>query len=87
MTTTQKLTIALLGMALMAGAAQAQTLPKEVTIKLTDKQVLRLDSAIRIVSGQLDSKSLTSYLNEATVPIFNQVRQQLVADKPKEVKP
>ena len=78
----QLLTIAGL---LLAVTLKAQTLPKEVVIKLTDKQVLRLDSAVCIVSSQIDSKSLTQYLNSAIEPIFNQVRLQLVAEKPKEI--
>lgn len=70
---------------LIAGlSASAQKLPEKVTIVLTDKQVLKLDSAIQIISGQLDSKQLTKFLQDAALPVFQQVRAQLVADKPKE---
>jgi archaellum biogenesis protein FlaJ (TadC family) len=78
------LTITLLILSL--GVKGQSKLPTTAIIKLTDKQVLKLDSAINIISQQLDSKSLTNFLQQAVAPIYQQVREQMVADKPKEVK-
>lgn len=69
-----------------AQTASQKHLPAKVVIILTDRQVLKLDSALNIVSGQIDSKSMTKYLQDAITPLYQQIGQQMGVDSIK-VKP
>lgn len=77
-------TIALLGMAI---SASAQKLPSKVTITLTDKQVLRLDSAINAGANFIDSKQATQWFSSSFTPFYEQVRKQMIVDTAKVKKP
>lgn len=84
------LTIIALALTVSATAfAQQPTkkLPAKVTITLTDKQILRLDSVATVINGAIDSKQTTNWILQGFVPIFQQVQQQMVADSSKVVKP
>jgi hypothetical protein len=62
---------------LCALAGSAQKLPSKVTINLTDKQVLRIDSAIQAASNWTDSKGATQWYIKAFEPFYIEVRRQL----------
>jgi len=57
--------------------AFCQTLPKTVKLTLTDKQVMRIDSAINYMANSTDSKAATKWLMGAFEPFYVQVRAQL----------
>jgi hypothetical protein len=63
-----------------------QHLPAKVKIELTEKQVMRIDSAINMASNQIDSKQFTLWFGKLFEPIYSQLRQQLVTDTVKKVK-
>lgn len=77
-------TIALLGMAI---SASAQKLPSKVTITLTDRQVMRMDSAIGAGSNWTDSKQATQWFGNSFAPFYDQVRKQMIVDSVKVKKP
>lgn len=64
------------------GTAKGQTkhLAKVNIIKLSDREVLRLDSALTATYGSIDSKGLTNYLQRAVLPIYQQIQGQMIAD-------
>jgi len=66
-------------------AGRAQILPKTVKLTLTDKQVMRIDSAINYMANSTDSKAATKWLMGAFEPFYVQIRAQLdtVKVKPK----
>lgn len=79
-----KKSITTLTLALVASASFAQQrLPAKVTLSLTDKQILRIDSAINLGSNSMDSKSQTKWFVESFSEFYNQVRKQMVADTTK----
>lgn len=63
--------------------ASAQKLPSKVTITLTDRQVLRIDSAIQAASNWTDSKQATQWYIKAFEPFYIEVRRQLTIDTTK----
>lgn len=64
-------------------SASAQKLPSKVTITLTDKQVLRIDSAINAGASWTDSKQATTWFGKAFDPFYEQVRKQMIVDTAK----
>ncbi len=73
---------------LIAGlSASAQKLPAKVTITLTDKQVLKIDSAINSGASWTDSKGATQWFGNAFSPFYEQVKKQMVVDTVKVKKP
>jgi hypothetical protein len=73
---------------LIAGlSASAQKLPSKVTITLTDKQVLRIDSAINAGASWTDSKGSTQWYSKAFESFYEQVRKQIIIDTAKVKKP
>jgi hypothetical protein len=80
------LTITLL-FAAMEVSAQTKHLAPVSKIELTDKQVLGIDSAITVALSNVDSKSQTKFITDRLQPLYRQITEQMVADKPKEVKP
>lgn len=77
----------LLAFAITCGYAQTKqpTVPKIVTIVLTDQQVLKLDSCIRYGQSVIDSKSATAWYTNGFEPFYIQVKRQMVADSVKVV--
>lgn len=80
--------LAILALALTVSAsasAQQPTkkLPAKVTLTLTDKQVLKLDSVARVINNAIDSKQTTAWMLQGLQPIFQQVELQLVSDSGK----
>ena len=59
------------------GATAQTKLPPKVTINLTDKQVLRIDSAINAATMWTDSKQATQWFAGSFQPFYEQVRKQL----------
>jgi len=55
-----------------------QHLPAKAGFVLTDKQIMRIDSAINLMANQLDSKQATSWFTKSFEPIYTQVRKQLI---------
>jgi hypothetical protein len=78
------LTITLLSAA-MAVSGQTKHLAPVSKIALTDKQVLGIDSAINAAVANIDSKSLTKFITDRLQPLYRQITEQMIADKPKEV--
>jgi hypothetical protein len=78
------LTITLLSAA-MAASGQSKHLAPVSKIELTDKQVLGIDSAINAACANIDSKSLTKFITDRLQPLYRQITEQMIADKPKEV--
>lgn len=78
------LTTIALGLFLTIKAQEPQKkLPTKVTIVLTDKQLLRIDSAINVTASQIDSKSRTEVFVRAFEPLYLQVQKQMVVDSVK----
>lgn len=73
---------------LIAGlSASAQKLPSKVTVTLTDKQVLTIDSAINVTAQSMDSKSQTNRFIGAFQQLYEEIRKQMVVDTGKVKKP
>jgi len=68
-------------------SVSAQKLPVKVTITLTDKQVLKIDSAVNAGQSWTDSKQATQWFGNAFSPFYEQVRKQMVVDTAKKKKP
>jgi hypothetical protein len=77
-------TIAILG--LLTSVKAQQHLPSKVSMTLTDKQIMRIDSAINLAQGSMDSKSQTNWFSASFVPFYNEVRKQLITDTLKKKK-
>lgn len=58
--------------------AQTKKLPSKVTITLTDKEVLRIDSAIQSTAARIDSKQQTESFIRAFIPIYAVIEKQLI---------
>ena len=54
------------------------TLPKTVTVTLTQQQFLRLDSAITNTANSLDSKSYSKWFALSFSPIYEALNKQLI---------
>ena len=61
-------------------SATAQKLPAKVTITLTYKQVLSIDSAINAGQSWTDSKQATQWYGQRFAPFYEQVRKQMIVD-------
>jgi len=61
-------------------SASAQKLPSKVTITLTDKQVLRIDSAINAGQSWTDSKGATQWYIKSFEPLYIEVRKLFITD-------
>lgn len=61
----------------------AQKLPSKVTITLTDKQVIRIDSAIRATANMMDSKTMTNNFIKPFDPLYEQINKQMIVDTTK----
>lgn len=74
------LTIALLMGIVCAKAQQqpAKQLPPKLTFTLTDREFLKLDSAINIAANSTDSKQLTNFILKGVEPLYRQVQGQMV---------
>jgi len=69
---------------LIAGlSASAQKLPAKATIVLTDRQILRMDSAINAASTWTDSKQATSWYSASFTALYEQIRKQMIVDTAK----
>lgn len=67
-------------------AVKAQTkLPTKATITLTDKQVIRIDSAINIAMSRDGSKQFTNWFLQSFNPFYEQIKLQLVVDTAKKI--
>lgn len=80
------LIIAFLVVATISARAQSKHLPEKTVITLSPQQVLRIDSAVRIMADKLDSKSQTQWFIASFDVLYKQVREQMVADSVKGVK-
>ena len=78
--TMKKSTITLIMVAATVGAFGQAKIPAKVNITLTDKQLLKLDSAVQVTANNMDSKQGTVNFLKAFEPIYLQVRQQMAAD-------
>ena len=54
------------------------TMPKTVTVTLTQQQFLRLDSAIANTANSLDSKSYSKWFALSFSPIYEALNKQLI---------
>jgi hypothetical protein len=81
---TQIITALILAASITA-SAQTKHLAPVSKIALTDKQVLGIDSAINAACANIDSKSLTKFITDRLQPLYRQITEQMIADKPKEV--
>lgn len=72
--------IALLGLTFSAKAQQqpAKQLPPKLTFTLTDREFLKLDSAINVAANSTDSKQVTNFILKGVEPLYRQVQGQMV---------
>lgn len=63
--------------------ASAQKLPSKVTITLTDRQILRIDSAIKATANMMDSKTMTTNFITPFNPLYEQINKQMIIDTTK----
>lgn len=71
---------ALLIAAISPAFSQQKKLPARVTIVLTEREIVRLDSAVTIGSQWTDSKGATNWFMASFTPVFEQIRKQMVID-------
>jgi len=77
----KKVILTTLSIVLFSIAASAQQkLPAKVTITLTDRQVMSIDSAINAGSTWTDSKQATQWYGQRFAPFYEQVRKQMATD-------
>jgi len=81
----KRLTLLTSALLLITAASFAQsktepkfTLPKTVTVTLTQQQFLRLDSAVTNTANSLDSKSYSKWFALSFSPIYEAINKQLV---------
>ena len=80
--------IGLIALLCISQCCFAQThLPKTVTVTLTDKQLLKIDSAITKTANGIDSKSYSAWFLSAFQPLYDQARAQMVTDSVRKVQP
>ena len=60
---------------------KTMVLPPLLTIKLTAKEFLRLDSAVKNTANQIDSKAYTNWFIGSFTPIYSVVEKQLVPEQ------
>lgn len=53
-------------------------LPPTITVTMTAKEFLRLDTAVNTIARQLDSKSFESWYRASFYPIYKVVEKQLI---------
>lgn len=70
---------ALIALSITVNAQQAK-LPAKLKIDLTDKQVLRIDSAINAAATWTDSKGATNWFTKSFQPLYEQIRSQMILD-------
>lgn len=63
--------------------ASAQKLPSKVTITLTNRQILRIDSAIQAGANWTDSKQATNWYQASFADLYAQIRKQMINDTTK----
>jgi hypothetical protein len=73
----------ILVVATTAAFAQQKKLPEKVTITLTQQQILKIDSCVRVASSNMDSKRQTEWFISGFTPIYEQVNKQLIIDSVK----
>lgn len=57
------------------------TIPAKMKIELSDKQFVRIDSAVKTLYNQIDSKSFSQWFINSFDPIYRQMEMQADTSK------